>query len=114
MPSIDEQAGVSAEQLADKLGADAAPEAETGVGSGWKLPDWLFIERLDEPVEKYMSHALNFKKSEGWAYILRGLSALVGGILNYWWTDVIGGAMRLRKEAKEDDGSQLHGQTSSL
>jgi hypothetical protein len=103
--SIDDQAGLSAENLADKFEEETIePEV---VSRGFSLPSWLYIERLDEPVEKYMSHPLNFNKSEGMSFIIRGFSALMGGILNYWWMDVIGGFLRLRKESAQKTGGEV-------
>lgn len=100
MGSIDDQAGISAEQLADKIDPEAVEsvDALTPAG-GWSLPSWLFIKRLEEPVEKYIQHPLNFGKSEGWAYMIRGFAALGKGVLDYWWMDVVGGLLRLRKES---------------
>jgi hypothetical protein len=99
MSSIDEQANVIDEVLVDEVLQEEQPAS--GGGFGISLPDWLWIPRLDEPVEKYMTHSFNFSKSEGVAYIIRGFSALGGGLLNYWWTDVVGGFLRLRMESKK-------------
>lgn len=95
--SIDEQANI-VDEVVEQVVEDVA--TPSGGGFGISVPDWVWIERLDEPVEKYISHSFNFSKSEGVAYIIRGFSALGGGLLNYWWTDVIGGFIRLRMEGK--------------
>jgi hypothetical protein len=104
--SIDDQAGVNPELDESQKDGGADPAAADpeyippgGGGFGFRLPEWFYIPRLDEPIQKYMEHPLNFSKSEGMAYIVRGFSALAGGILNYWWMDVVGGFMRIRKES---------------
>lgn len=106
--SIDDQAGLTPENIADKFGDEEMREPEViSSGGGFKLPDWFYIERLTTPIEEYKTHAFNFNNSEGMAYIIRGFSALAGNVLNFWWTDVIGGFIRLRKDGSKVDGSKV-------
>ena len=94
--SIDEQAGIVDEKLEPVVEQEVIQEKPGGI----QLPDWVYLPASKKPIEDFIDHPLNFKRSMGFAQIIRGVSVPLGAILDYWWTDVIMGGLRMRSEGK--------------
>lgn len=97
--SINDLAGVEEVVIEDVVEDSLGGEQEQSKFR-FALPEWLWIKRKTDPIENYMQHPFNFKHSEGVAYIIRGFAAIGGELIDYWWTDVLGGFLRLRTEGK--------------
>lgn len=62
--------------------------------------EWLKAPTGEGDISDYLDHPLNFKKSEGLAQILRGVSGFAGHNLKYALIDILIGAFKFRSELK--------------
>jgi hypothetical protein len=83
---------------ADQAPAVAGPEVQSQK-IGINL-EWLKAQTGEGDISDYIDHPLNFKKSEGLAQILRGVSGFAGHNLKYALIDILIGAFKFRSELK--------------
>jgi hypothetical protein len=114
MPGItlDDIANDKVEDIAGGA-ADVAEEnfEEVPVQSNSRMNDLfskiLTAETGEGSISDYVDHPMNFKKSEGLAQILRGLTGIIGN-LKLAIIDIVFGALRFSNEGKAGN-QNVHG-----
>ena len=98
MKTIEDVLEIDDLKSADPVPAISGPEMQQQK-IGINL-DWLKAPTGEGDISDYLDHPLNFKKSEGLAQILRGVSGFAGHNLKYALIDILIGAFKFRSELK--------------
>lgn len=94
------------QQMQSDLMLTSADQAPAVAGTEMQMQkiginlDWLKAPTGEGDISDYLDHPLNFKKSEGLAQILRGVSGFAGHNLKYALIDILIGAFKFRSELK--------------
>jgi hypothetical protein len=93
---VEDTAGVAVESAEDEFEVEAVRSPSRFNEMFSKV---LTAETGEGSISDYIDHPMNFKKSEGLAQILRGLTGIVGN-LKLAIIDVVFGALRFSNEGK--------------